>query len=747
MPSIRTGLYPMVRTQRSLLLPYTLVFAINHALYAISMPVVSKIPASSTKKKADEGLSSNSRPAAVPALPRYLLPTNSSLFRSGQAPNAAATRDRTRAIVAPPSVQKATPIAFGTTIRTERKKVVSPTSPPSLTPGSAANPGRLPSTHAARPSITAAPATTKATRPVTAAPIVRDNPPIPAKVRSPPALARTTPRVATNRSLPPVSAPVARPATSPRGGNQFQTVKDMFTSTLGAGIGRQARSRNIAVAARRSVSPPPAKAPVVSTIRQPLKDGNVSTRRDVTTTGNVVPKPSVKESGRQASKENSAPSRVPKNVTVTSTVRSKLGPSSQTVGRGSKTIAVPRNAKNVRCENAEDPVVASLDNKTSTLGDIDPCMIPLPEEVDDDGDLSDVVQVKAEPLVVAVPEDLVQNDIFSVVTPVLVKVDDAIVADSVASLSSPAHVGVTNNAKCADIGIEQATMPDIDIEGSQQASEEHSEEVIAKNALTPTKTSSSAALAIAESIISIHGLHEEQVGASIEVEESAGLPANAVQAVHEIGQNYWKSIFDASDDDLSSSVGAIPTDPSMDENQLAKIREEFALPIPEPPIMKFADWVDPVLAMTAVGVVPKDLGEYTGPNVSPDGPIQPKGVFLPHPKAAALARQESETPGWRTKFYDAFAFKTRTASASNLSSMPSSPKTVPRQASPPADTPPLSEGSASPPESPTPASTRSVTPESITAQAAPQAPVAASTPFSSKLRSLSRIFGRGASSA
>lgn len=154
--------------------------------------------------------------------------------------------------------------------------------------------------------------------------------------------------MATNRSLPPVSAPVARPATSPRGGNQFQTVKDMFTSTLGAGIGRQARSRNIAVAARRSVSPPPAKAPVVSTIRQPLKDGNVvrntarnsvskqdtarqprgasrptsipgtrpavsrsaglvdakrpysmpqSTRRDVTTTGNVVPKPSVKESG------------------------------------------------------------------------------------------------------------------------------------------------------------------------------------------------------------------------------------------------------------------------------------------------------------------------------------------------------------------------------------------------------------------------------------------------------------------
>lgn len=199
-------------------------------------------------------------------------------------------------------------------------------------------------------------------------------------------------------------------------------------------------------------------------------------------------------------------------------------------------------------------ILCLVDNKTSTLGDIDPCMIPLPEEVDDDGDLSDVVQVKAEPLVVAVPEDLVQNDIFSVVTPVLVKVDDAIVADSVASLSSPAHVGVTNNAKCADIGIEQATMPDIDIEGSQQASEEHSEEVIAKNALTPTKTSSSAALAIAESIISIHGLHEEQVGASIEVEESAGLPANAVQAVHEIGQNYWKSIFDASDDDLSSSV-------------------------------------------------------------------------------------------------------------------------------------------------------------------------------------------------
>ena len=155
--------------------------------------------------------------------------------------------------------------------------------------------------------------------------------------------------------------------------------------------------------------------------------------------------------------------------------------------------------------------------------------------------------------------------------------------------------------------------------------------------------------------------------------------------------------------------------------------------------MKFADWVDPVLAMTAVGVIPKDLGEYTGPNVSADGPIQPTGVFLPHPKAAALARQE--TPGWRTKLYEAFNFKSRTSSVPNLSSMPSSSKTVLNPISPPVDTPPLSEGSASPPESPTPASTRGVVPGSMTAQAFPQTSTTSTTspaPSSTKRATFSR---------
>lgn len=185
----------------------------------------------------------------------------------------------------------------------------------------------------------------------------------------------------------------------------------------------------------------------------------------------------------------------------------------------------------------------------------------------------------------------------------------------------------------------------------------------------------------------------------------------------------------------------------MDENQLAKIREEFSQPIPEPPIMKFADWVDPVLAMTAVGVVPKDLGEYTGPNVSPDGPIQPTGVFLRHPKAAALARQESETPTWRTKIYEAFTFKARTASAPNMSSLPSSAKTDSRPVSPPVDTPSLSEGSSSPPESPTPGSTRGMAPESATAQVIPQTTETVSTPFSSKRRTFSLYFSWRPSSA
>lgn len=163
--------------------------------------------------------------------------------------------------------------------------------------------------------------------------------------------------------------------------------------------------------------------------------------------------------------------------------------------------------------------------------------------------------------------------------------------------------------------------------------------------------------------------------------------------------------------------------------------------------MKFADWVDPVLAMTAVGVVPKDLGEYAGLNVSADGPILPTGAFLPHPQAASLARQEPESPSWATKFCDVLSFKTRTGSASDLSSLPSSPKTIPRQTSPPNDTPLLSEGSASPSRSPTPASTPSVTPAIITTRrAAPQAPDATSTPLSSKLRSLSRIFSWGSPS-
>lgn len=217
------------------------------------------------------------------------------------------------------------------------------------------------------------------------------------------------------------------------------------------------------------------------------------------------------------------------------------------------------------CDTHSDStcVSESATENQSTVLSSDPrvVMITLPEDVHANSDLP-AIHSKAEPLVIAAPEDLSQKDIVSVTNSVLYKVDDAIVADSAVNISAPAHVGATNNANCADIGFELATVPTIDsdisacvMQGAQQSSERHcaSEEVIAKDTMTPSTTSDAAALDISESVISIHELHEEQVGALFEMEQSAGLPADALQAVHEIGQNYWKPIFDVSDDDIFSS--------------------------------------------------------------------------------------------------------------------------------------------------------------------------------------------------
>ncbi|TFY68221.1 hypothetical protein EVJ58_g1128 [Rhodofomes roseus] len=245
-------------------------------------------------------------------------------------------------------------------------------------------------------------------------------------------------------------------------------------------------------------------------------------------------------------------------------------------------------------------------------------------------------------------------------------------------------------------------------------------------------------LAVSDTILSINGLHEEQVGASIEIVDSAGLPA--VDAVHELGQNYWKSIFDVSEDE-SSFVGGSHTDDSMDEEALEKIREELSRPMPEPPIPKFADWVDPVLAMTAVGVIPKDLGEFSGPHGSEQGPVQPTGVYVPHPVAAALALKDSKTGRMGSGFLG--MFMGRTSSASSMSSAASRPSTPPLPPSPPVDTPQLIDGSASP-DSPSSPSPRSVSPESIPLPVTPPASdtvTAPAVPRPSKLKSLRRLFG------
>lgn len=78
--------------------------------------------------------------------------------------------------------------------------------------------------------------------------------------------------MANNRSIPPVSIPVARPAISPRGGPQSQTARVMPTSAFGTRIGRPAQSHSMVGTVKRSVPPPP----VVSSICQPPKDKNVA---------------------------------------------------------------------------------------------------------------------------------------------------------------------------------------------------------------------------------------------------------------------------------------------------------------------------------------------------------------------------------------------------------------------------------------------------------------------------------------
>ena len=198
---------------------------------------------------------------------------------------------------------------------------------------------------------------------------------------------------------------------------------------------------------------------------------------------------------------------------------------------------------------------SAMEGKYTVTSDVDPCFIPLPVDVDDNDDiLEHLVHVEATSLVTTNPVVSSQEDVSSMSTPALVKVDDALVAEKDTDTSPPAHVGFTNNANRAVIETELATIPSIDsAELVYMAQPEYAQEEVKKDALAPAKSLASVALVISDSVISIHGLHEEQVGASIEVEESAGLPANAVQAVHEIGQHYWKSIFDVSDGDLSSS--------------------------------------------------------------------------------------------------------------------------------------------------------------------------------------------------
>lgn len=224
-------------------------------------------------------------------------------------------------------------------------------------------------------------------------------------------------------------------------------------------------------------------------------------------------------------------------------------------------VSVDANERTISEERIPDTLVgilskaSAIEDKSTVTSDVDPCFIPLPVDVEGDDDiLEHFVHVEAKSLGITAPVVSAQEDVFSMATPALVKVDDAIVAEKVTDTSSPAHVGLTNNAGCAVIETELATIPSINsAELVYMGQPEYAQEEVKNDTFMPATSLGPAAVFISDSIISIHGLHEEQVGASIEVEESAGLPANTVQAVHEIGQNYWKSIFDVSDGDLFSS--------------------------------------------------------------------------------------------------------------------------------------------------------------------------------------------------
>ena len=201
------------------------------------MPVISRTPADLTKKSIEEvrqqyhghqtlshlytyltyglftaqGRGSNLQSVSVPARPGYLRPTNASLLRSGKEPKGAITRTRPRPVAAPPPTTKATPVAFGTAIRPECKKVVASPPNPTATLGGAVYSKRLSSTPAVRPTVAAAPTTaksvrfvatapttTESARPVTAAPNVRVKASVPAKVPGSAMSVRTTQKVCTS---------------------------------------------------------------------------------------------------------------------------------------------------------------------------------------------------------------------------------------------------------------------------------------------------------------------------------------------------------------------------------------------------------------------------------------------------------------------------------------------------------------------------------------------------------------------
>ena len=195
----------------------------------------------------------------------------------------------------------------------------------------------------------------------------------------------------------------------------------------------------------------------------------------------------------------------------------------------------------------------AMDNPIMT-SDVNPCLIALPVELESGGGLfEDCAKVDLKPFIITAPAAPLQPDVFSTATPILANIDDAVVDFKVSNVHSPAHIGFTKGANRTDVATELATIPSIDSdELVNMPKPESAAEEVKQEVLTPSQSLVSVAPVISDSFMSIYGLHEEQVGASIEVEESAGLPANAVRAVHGVGQNYWKSIFDVSDGDLSS---------------------------------------------------------------------------------------------------------------------------------------------------------------------------------------------------